>query len=155
VYALRSSMAPLDFSMEPLFKCVDDDSRDLAFIGAMGLIGGREAVEEYLAYGMLLLSASISFAEIVDGETPVSNVTLPLPEFPLAKLQGESNDHFLARVELGMEIVVGSYGHAEHDACIKALPNGGRLNRVFKKAGVACGPHSEPGTEASMKAAKK
>jgi hypothetical protein len=44
------------------------------------------------------------------GETPMSKVTLPLLEFALAKLQGESNDHFLVRVELGAKNVVGSYG---------------------------------------------
>jgi hypothetical protein len=51
--------------------------------------------------------------------------------------------------------VVGSYGCAEHDAYIKALSNGGRLNRVFKKAGVAYGPRLKPGTEASTEDAKK
>jgi hypothetical protein len=103
---------------------------------------------------MLPLLTSFSFTKIVDGETMVSKVTLPLPEFSLAKLQGESNDHFLVRVELGMENAVGSYGRAEN-ACIKALPNGGRLNQVFEKAGVAYGPRPKLGTEASMEAAKK
>jgi hypothetical protein len=82
-------------------------------------------------------------------------VTLPLLEFPLAKLQGEGTDHFLAKVELGVENMVGSYGHVEHDACIKALPNGGRLNQVFEKASVAYVPHLEPGNEVSTEAAKK
>jgi hypothetical protein len=61
----------------------------------------------------------------------------------------------LARVELGVENVVGSYGHAKHDAYINALWNGGRLNWVFEKAGVAYDPRSEPGTEASTEDAKK
>jgi hypothetical protein len=55
---------------------------------------------------------------------PVLEVTLPLPKFPLAKLQGESDDHLLARVELGVENVVGNYGCMEHEACVQALPNG-------------------------------
>jgi hypothetical protein len=58
----------------------------------------------------------------------VSKVVLPLLKFPLAKLQGESDDCFLSRVELGTENVVGSYGCTEHNAYLKALPNGGRLN---------------------------
>jgi hypothetical protein len=78
-----------------------------------------------------------------------------LPEFPLAKLRGESNDHFLARVKLGAENVVGSYIRTEHHACISLRPKGGRLNWVFKQAGVAYGPHLEPGSEASKEAAKK
>jgi hypothetical protein len=82
-------------------------------------------------------------------------VTLPLPEFPLGKLQKESNDRYLARIELGVKNAVGSYGHTEHDAYIEALPNGGRLSRVLEKAGVSYCPDLEPGTEASTKAAKK
>jgi hypothetical protein len=148
-------MAPLNFSMEPSFECADDDSRDLAFVCVAGVIGGRDAVEEYLACKMFPLSASFGFEQVVDGESPVSKVTMPLPEFPLTNLQGESDAHFLVRVELDTKNVLGSYGCAEHDACIQALPNGGRLNRVFEKVGVAYGPYPEPGTEASMKAARK
>jgi hypothetical protein len=56
---------------------------------------------------------------------PVSKITLPLPEFPIARLPEDSNDHFRARVELAAENVMGSYIHGEHDACILALPNRG------------------------------
>jgi hypothetical protein len=101
-------MAPLYFLTEPSFECGDDDFGDLAFVRAMGLIGGQDVVEEYMACKMFPLSASFNFIEIVDQETPVSKVTMPLLEFPLAKLQGESNDHFLVRVELGVENIVGS-----------------------------------------------
>jgi hypothetical protein len=146
-------MAHLDFSMKPSFECADDDSGDVAFVHAMGLIGGRDAVEEYLAYRMFPLLAGFSFTGTAEGEMPVLKVILPLPEFLVTKFKGESYDHFLARVELGVENVVGNYSHMEHDACIQALPNGGRLNWVFEKAGVAYGPHSKLGTEASMEAA--
>jgi hypothetical protein len=54
-------------------------------------------------------------------------------------------------VELGAENVVGSYDRAERDACVNALPNGGRLNRVFEKAGVTYGPRPKPGTKAAKK----
>jgi hypothetical protein len=86
VYALRLSMATLDFLTEPSFECADDDFRDLVSARAIGLISGRDAVEEYLACGMFPLSASFGFIGITDGETPISKVALPLPEFPLAKL---------------------------------------------------------------------
>jgi hypothetical protein len=55
----------------------------------MSLIGSQDMVEEYLAYEMFPFSASFSFGEIADGETPVSKVTVPLPNFPLTKLQGK------------------------------------------------------------------
>jgi hypothetical protein len=76
----------------------------VVFVHAASLIGSRDTVEEYLAYRMFPLSTSFFFGEIADwgggGGTPVSKVTLPLPEFPLAKFQGESDDHFWVRVEL-------------------------------------------------------
>jgi hypothetical protein len=72
----------------------------------------------------------------------VSKVVVPLPEFPLGRFEGESNDHFLVRVELDAENVVGSYSCVEHDVCIQGLLNRGHLNRVFEKSGVAYGPLS-------------
>jgi hypothetical protein len=131
VYALHSSLTALDVSTDPLFQCADDDSGDVAFVQAMGLIGGRDTVKEYLACGLFPLSAWFSFGKIIDGEMPVSKVALPLPEFLLAKLQGETNDHFQERVDLDAENDVGGYIRAEHDACILSLPNGGQFNWVF------------------------
>jgi hypothetical protein len=85
----------------------------------------------------------------------VSKVVMPLPEFPLDRIEGGGNDHFLARVELEAENVVGSYSHVENDVCIKALLNGGRLNHVLKKAPLVYAPRPQPGTEASTEVAKK
>jgi hypothetical protein len=144
-----------DFSTDPPFDCADDDSSDAAFVRATSLIDGRGTVEQYLACRMFPLLASFGFGEIVEGETSVSKITLPLPEFPLTKVEGECDAHFLARVELSAENVVGSYGRTEHDACVLALLNGGRLNWVFEKAGVAYGLYPEPSTEASKEAVRK
>jgi hypothetical protein len=36
--------------------------------------------------------------------------------------------------------IIGRYAHGEHDVCVVALPNDGRVNRVFEQAGVAYGP---------------
>jgi hypothetical protein len=105
---------------------------------------------------MFPLSVNFGFGEIAEGETPpTSKVTLPLPVFPVTKLQGESNDRFLARIELGTENAVGSYVRVEHDACIMVLSNGGRLNQVFEKAGVPYSPRLDPSTEASAEAVRK
>jgi hypothetical protein len=95
-------MAPLDLLTDPSFECVDDDSGDLTFVHVTSLVDGQDTVEEYLACGMFLLWAGFGFTEIADGDTPVSEVTLPLPQFHLAKLQGEGDAHFLERVELGV-----------------------------------------------------
>jgi hypothetical protein len=154
IYALHSNLCVLHFSMDPLFECVDNDAGDVAFVRATSSIGGWDIVDKYLACGLFPLSAGFGFGEITDSETTVSKVTLSLPEFPLAKLQGESNDHFLVRVELGIENVIGSYICTDHNAC-KLLSNGGLLNQVFEQADVAYGSRLEPGSEASKEATKK
>jgi hypothetical protein len=79
-------------------------------------------VEEYLAYDQYRLS--IKFALIMS--------------------EDESEAQFLVKVELEAENVVGSYSGAEHDACIKSLPNGSCLNRVFEMAGIAYGRRPVP-----------
>jgi hypothetical protein len=62
MFTLHSSMTPLDFTADPSFECADDDFGDAAFIRAASLIGGRDAVEEYLACGMFPLLANFGFA---------------------------------------------------------------------------------------------
>jgi hypothetical protein len=40
LYALHSYMTTLDFAMEPLFECANDDAGDVAFVKATHSIGG-------------------------------------------------------------------------------------------------------------------
>jgi hypothetical protein len=82
-------------------------------------------------------------------------LTVPLPEFCAAKAEGESDAQFMAKVELEAENILGRYTRAEHDACVRSLPNGGCLNRVFEIVGIAYAPCPQPGMEASVEAAKK
>jgi hypothetical protein len=55
IYALHSYMTALDFAMEPPFECGDDDAGDVAFVKATRSIGGRDAIEEYMACGLFPL----------------------------------------------------------------------------------------------------
>jgi hypothetical protein len=66
--------------------------------------------------------------EIEDGETLASKITLPLPDFCVARHSEETNDHFWVRVDLAAENVVGSYACGEHDVSIAVVPNEGQLN---------------------------
>jgi hypothetical protein len=61
VYTLHSAMHTLDYTTEPSFECSDTDSGDVAFVWAASSIGGRDAVEKYLSYGMYPLSANFGF----------------------------------------------------------------------------------------------
>jgi hypothetical protein len=62
-------MIAMDFMTEPMFECVNDDPGDIAFVCATNLIGGRDVVEEYLAFGMFPLPSSFGFGEISEGGT--------------------------------------------------------------------------------------
>jgi hypothetical protein len=93
-------MTTLDFVTEPLFKCAEDDASDVAFVKATHSIGEWDTIEEYRACGLFPLSASFSFGEVEDKETPVSKINLFMPTFPVSRLPDETNDHFCMRVRL-------------------------------------------------------
>jgi hypothetical protein len=137
VHILCSYMCSLEFRTEPPFDCADDDSRDVAFIHATKFIGGRDAVEEFVACGVYPLAAGAGFDRVVTCTTLVSKWKVLLPKFIAAH---KDDVQFLARVELEAEGIAGSYTKPEHDACLAHMHNGGRLNRVFELAGVTYGP---------------
>jgi hypothetical protein len=114
-------MSGLRFSTEPPFDCPDDNLSDHAFIWASKSIGGRDAGEEFVAYGVWPLAVNVSFDQVLVGATPVSKLKMPLPKFVAARRDGEDDAEFLARVELEAKVVVGSYTHPEHNAFIAGL----------------------------------
>jgi hypothetical protein len=64
--------------------------------------------------------------------------------------------HFLVKVEIDVEKILGSYRAKEHDACeMVKLSNGSCLNRVFEHMGVPYAPHPLLGTDAFTVATKK
>jgi hypothetical protein len=91
----------------------------VAFVKATHTIGGRDAVEEYMACGLSPLSANFNLGEIAEGETPVSKLLVPLPEFPVARHPEDTNDGFWARVELTTVNVFGQYVCGEHKVVLK------------------------------------
>jgi hypothetical protein len=155
IHALRSHMSTLEFLTEPPVDYPDTDAGDVTFIKATDTIRGRDVMEEYLSCDQYPLSASFSFEEVHDGVAPVSKLRVPLLEFHITCSKEEDEAKFSARLELEAENVMGSYGHTEHETCVKALPNEGRLNRVFEVVGIAYGPRPQPGTKASVEALKK
>jgi hypothetical protein len=155
VYALQSYMTQLNFVMDPPFDCPDDEVNDAAFIKATRMIGGQDAVEEYMACGLFPLSASFGLGKVTDRETPASKLPAPMLAFPVARLPEETNDQFHVRVELAAANVVGRYTRGEHKVCIEILPNQGRVNWGFEFTGVPYEPCLEPDSEACEEAAKK
>jgi hypothetical protein len=81
VHILRSYMCSLEFRMDPLFDCADDDSGDVAFVQATKFIGGRDAVEEFIACFMYPLAVGTSFDRVATRTTSVSKLKVSLPKF--------------------------------------------------------------------------
>jgi hypothetical protein len=75
-----------------------------------------------------------------------------LPKFEAVRKDDGDDVHFLVRVDLDAEGVVGSYTHLEHDACLASLCNGGHLNHVFELVGVTYKSCLVPGTDAFTEA---
>jgi hypothetical protein len=122
-------MSALNYQVEPLVNCPDINFNDAVFILVTTMIEGCDAIEEFLAYGLYPLSAGFGFGLVSDGTTAVPKVVVPLPVFPMTHVAAESASHFLVKVEMDAERIIGSYGPKGHEACIHVkLPNGGRLN---------------------------
>jgi hypothetical protein len=155
IFALHSYMTRLDFVMGPSFQCPDEEASDVAFVKATPAIGGWDAVEEYMACGLFPLSTSFNFGKIAVGETLVSKLTIPLPDFSVARRLEETNVGFRARVELAVVNVIGWYAHGEHKVCVEMILNGGQVDKVFEQAGVPCGTCMEPSSKACKEDAKK
>jgi hypothetical protein len=49
VHALHSYMTELEYLMEPPYNCTDDDVNDKGFVHATTIIGGHDAIEEFMA----------------------------------------------------------------------------------------------------------
>jgi hypothetical protein len=115
-------MIKLDFVMKSSFECPNDEAGDAAFVKVTHTIDGQDAVEEYVSCRLFPSSVSFDLGEIADGETPVSKLTVPMLEFPIARCAEETNDGFQARVELAAVNVVGRYAREEHKVCVKMVP---------------------------------
>jgi hypothetical protein len=87
-------MTELIFLKDSPFECLDAEIRDATFIKATRIIGGRDAMEEYLARGPFPLSVSFGLGEVADGETPVSKLSAPMPDFWVARFPEETNVGF-------------------------------------------------------------
>jgi hypothetical protein len=67
-------MSVLDYTVEPEVECLDDDLNDVAFVRAITTIGGRDAVEEFVACKMFPLASGFGFKDVTIGMTPVLKI---------------------------------------------------------------------------------
>jgi hypothetical protein len=141
VHALRSHMSALNFRMEPSISYSAQGLSDDAFIWASQNIGGRDTVEVFVPCGIWPLSAGVDFEHVKVDLTLVSQLKVPLPNFPM---RHKDDVRFLARVKQEARNIVGGYTRMEHKACIASLPNNDRLNHVLEVMGVGYGSRPMP-----------
>jgi hypothetical protein len=79
VYFLCPEMSALDYMMEEAHSCTADDANAMAFKEVAKIIEDRDAVEEFLACGVLPLSNGWDF-EFEEMESPLSKVTVLMPK---------------------------------------------------------------------------
>jgi hypothetical protein len=129
MYTLYSRMSELDYAVEPKVECPDNDPNDASFVRATATIGGRDAVEEYVACKMYPLATGFGFESVPLGMTPMSKVESPLLLFAMGAIAARLADQVLAEIEMEAERVVGSFGPREYDTLKMAIIlNTGRLN---------------------------
>jgi hypothetical protein len=67
VWALHTYMTELNFMTDPPFDYPDDEVNDAAFIKATRTISGRNAVEEYMAYGLFRYQQASGWVKLSTG----------------------------------------------------------------------------------------
>jgi hypothetical protein len=78
-YPLSCTMIPLNYLMEVTFECGPKDIYVVSFTEVASIIGGHDAVEEFLACGLWPLSEKFGFTAETK-ETPLSKVVVLMPQ---------------------------------------------------------------------------
>jgi hypothetical protein len=140
MYALHSRMSMLDDMVETEVKCLDSNVNNAAFVRATEMIGGRDAIEEFIKCGTYSLASSFGIRDVT-GTTAVSKVETLLLVFPMEPVAIEDASRFLLKVEMDAKRFLCSFGPKEHDALVTGkLMNGGHFDWVFEQMGISYAP---------------
>jgi hypothetical protein len=93
-YLLSSKMTMLGYPMEVPFFCGPKDANFTTFIEATSFIGGRDVVEEFLAYSLRPLGQQFGF-QVEMKESPLSKVLVSMPQVTAAIWERESEAKFV------------------------------------------------------------
>jgi hypothetical protein len=141
-------MTPLDYLSDVPFECSPGDANVAAFTEAASLIGGRDAVEEFLACGIWPLNEKCDF-DVERKETPLSKVVVPMSKITPVIGTKESEAAFETWIVHVANLLVGKYNVAEHNAYMGL--HYGWLNRIFELASVLFQPRLKPIARAPRK----
>jgi hypothetical protein len=127
-YPLRSMMIPLNYLTDAPFDCGLGDVNVVAFTKATSIIGGHDAIEEFLVCSIWLLSEKCEF-EVETKETPLSMVMVPMLKVTLTISSYKSEAAFKTRIINTANLLFGNYNVTKHNA-YTGLRHG-RFNHVF------------------------
>jgi hypothetical protein len=99
-------MTHLDHETDVSSSCGPEDADFMACVEATLLIGGRDAVEEFLASGLCPLGRHFGFL-VETKESPLLKVIVPMPQIDTAIRERESGAKFVAHVEKAANKLVG------------------------------------------------
>jgi hypothetical protein len=114
-YPLSSQMIRLTYEMDVSSSCDFEDADFKAFMDATSLIGGLDAVEEFLACDLSPLGRRFGFL-VETKESPLSKIILSMPQISTAIAERESPAKFVTCIEKASNELVGWYNLAEHNA---------------------------------------
>jgi hypothetical protein len=97
-YPLSSQMTRLTHEMDVSSSCDLESVDFIAFMEATTLIGGRDVVEEFLARGLQPLGHRFGFL-VETKESPLSKITMLMPQIDAAIREQEFGVKFTTRVE--------------------------------------------------------
>jgi hypothetical protein len=112
-YPLSSTMSRLNYLTEAP-SCGPEDANFAAFVEVTSIVGGRDAVEEFLACGLWPLSEKFDF-KVETKESPLSKVVVPMPQVDTIIRTEESRVEFEAHIGNATNLLVGKYNVVEHN----------------------------------------
>jgi hypothetical protein len=105
-------MKGLEYLTDASYACSVDNANVMAFVEAIAIIGGRDVVEEFLACGVWPLSSSWDFS-VEMRESPLSKVTVPMPQVTVAIGEKEMPAAFEAQIVIVVNVLIGNYSMTE------------------------------------------
>jgi hypothetical protein len=117
MYPLWSEMNALDYLTEAPHRCAADDANNLvAFEEAAAIIGGHNAVEEFLTCDIWPLSDGWEFV-VERMDSPLSKVIVPMPKVTAIIRERETGVPFEARIASAANQLDGNYSLPKHRTC--------------------------------------
>jgi hypothetical protein len=114
-YLLSLMMTRLNYLMEAPFDCGPENANFTAFVEVTSIIGGHDAVKEFLASSLWPLSKKFGF-KVETKESPLSKVVVSMPQVtPVIGAQGP-RAAFQVCIVNATNLLVVNYNTAKHNA---------------------------------------